>query len=315
MATGADFVWLRCRRIAGIDVGRAAVKLVVLQRTLWRWRLESYRVVTVKPSGPDAVQEAVAGALAETVRPCRVVASLPATQALIHSLALPGPVPDRDIESWVLQAASKHLPCASDDVLMDYCRVGDGNTIMLAAIKKDLATRRTEQLRHCGLEPDVLDLDALALRRSIVVDPAFGDQADHGRVLLVDAGAASVRLHALQGSQILYSREQLSSGLQDLSPEDMRWRLVQEVRRALQLFQASSASGAWTRVILAGGYAAVADLDVQLSELAGVNVVLADPFVNLQIHPGLDPGELAKLKTTLAQACGLAISQVARCRG
>jgi type IV pilus assembly protein PilM len=202
------------------------------------------------------------------------------------------------------------MPCALDDVLMDFHRARDGNTIMLAAMRKDIAGRRTDLLRRCRLTPDVLDLDALALRRSTVAVYDGRHLPADSRVVIVDIGAASVRLHALQGVHIVYSREQLISGLQDLSPENVRWRLVQEIRRALQLFQASFSCGVWAKVILAGGYAAVAGLDAELSELTGVHVALADPFANMLIRPGLDLRELAGLKTILAQACGLAMSQV-----
>jgi len=308
---GRDFIWSRSRRLAGIDIGRAAIKLVVLQHAMRRWRLDAYRIMPLMSADAEAVPQALLEARAGLAsRQCSAATSLPATQALIHRLELPGVVSVSEMEAWVLQAARKQLPCALNEVLLDFYRVDDGSAVMLAAMKKDTVERRTDLVRRGGWTPKVVDLDALAMGRSTLASPGRHHLQRNNRIVIVDLGESSVRLHALRGDQILFSREQMISGLQGLSLPDLRERLVQEIRRALQLFHASSVPGVWRDVILAGGYAAVAGLDAHLSERAGVNVSQIDPFRSMLINPDLDMGELVELKTTLAQACGLAMSQV-----
>jgi type IV pilus assembly protein PilM len=304
--TVASFAWPRWRRVAGVDIGRAAIKIVVLQRTMWRWRIEAFDVVALKSAGADEVQQTLPVMLAHLqVQPTVVATSLPATQALIQNLQLPGPVSDTELETWTMQAARTQLPCAISDVYVDFYRLEENNSVLLAAMRKDVALRHIAAFRDCVLSPAILDLDVLALRRS-----AGHAGTDGNRMLIVDVGANSVRLHALQGVQIIFSREQLTSGLQDLPLPDLRRRLVQEIRRVLQLFLASSASGAWRCILLAGGYAGVEDIQNQVAEHTGMQVVLANPFHAMTIRPGLDQGKLATLQTSLAHACGLAMSKI-----
>jgi type IV pilus assembly protein PilM len=302
----ASSAWSRWRRVAGVDIGRAAIKIVVLQRTLWRWRLEAFDVVALKSTGADEVQQTLAVMLARLqAQPTVVATCMPATQALIQNLKLPGPVSDTELETWTMEAARTQLPCAITDVFVDFYRLEENNSVLLAAMRKDAAQRHIAAFRDCVLSPAILDLDVLALRRS-----AGHAVTDGNRMLIVDVGATSVRLHALQGVQIIFSREQLTSGLQGLPLPDLRRRLVQEIRRVLQLFLASSASGTWPCILLAGGYAGVQDIQNQVAEHTGMQVVLANPFHAMTIRPGLDQSKLATLQTCLAQACGLAMSKV-----
>lgn len=83
--------------------------------------------------------------------------------------------------------------------------------------------------------------------------------------------------------------------------------IVTEVARSLDYFRSSTHQPEIREVILSGGCALIRDFPRLLSERIGMDVVIAEPFRNIQIPKKFDRSYLEEIAPIAAVAIGLAI--------
>ncbi len=203
---------------------------------------------------------------------------------------------------------------------MDFCRLPDhgracrpDQDALLVACRRTEVMRRVALLEQCDLRAVVVDLDALALSRVV------GDAGPDTVQVVLDLGACGFRLHAFAQGRLLYSRTHqagvsslagpaaLSSQVAEPAPVS---GLVQEIRRAIQLFLISTACEQEVIIKLAGGQAVLPGLTDGISTACGRPVSRVQMLPDLTVHARVRQAFWQASVPRLSLACALAM----RCR-
>lgn len=251
-----------------------------------------------------------------------------------------------ELEDQIRFEADQYIPYPLEEVALDFEVLGSTPKnpnrieVLLAACRNENVEAREAALTLGGLKAKIVDVEAYALERAYqLLEPQLVQTPGRGNltVAIVDIGATMTTLSVLHNGRTVYNREQLFGGLQlteeiqrryGLSwaqaglakkqgglPEDyytevlqpFKEALVQQVSRSLQFFFASSPFGDLDCILLAGGTAAIPDLDHLIQQRIGTRTLVANPFANMALNKRINAGMLASDAPALLIACGLAM--------
>ena len=82
--------------------------------------------------------------------------------------------------------------------------------------------------------------------------------------------------------------------------------IVRQAQRSLQYFVSSSSTGIEC-IVLAGGCAAIQNIDKLIENHAGIPVYIANPFINMSLSPEINRKNLSGLAPAMMINCGLAL--------
>jgi Tfp pilus assembly PilM family ATPase len=183
----------------GIELrdGAVTVACVRIGRTP---RLNTFVSVPVSPAREGESRD---DALARTVRELwekyelavyPSAAALDAKDCILRQIVVPF-THEEKIRRMIRFEAENYLhACAIEDVVVDYFKVdevGGKAGILLVAGRKETIQNRLAALGRGGVDPEILDLDVVALFNAFVVSPQYRAQ---GATIVIDVGAEAVRL-------------------------------------------------------------------------------------------------------------------------
>lgn len=305
----------------GIDIGVAAIKLAAMRWRRRRWCLQAC-VVQPLPDGradcgepdPGALQECLTTALARLSVPGRDAAvALSCPDAITRTVSLDADLSDQEMENRMAIAAEQHLPFPLSDANLDFCQLPAGDTagssgpfveqdVLLVACRRKLVEQRVALLEEAGIRAVVVDLDGLALGR------LAGAMAPGAAQVILDLGACGFRLHAFAQGRLLYSRNHHVGVLPvTMTESDQVSRLVQEIRRAIQLLLISAACDQDITITLAGGRAALPALATRIAAVCGRPVDRIQLPSEVVPHTRLAAAQWHGSVPQLALACALAM--------
>ena len=87
--------------------------------------------------------------------------------------------------------------------------------------------------------------------------------------------------------------------------------LMQQIRRAIQMFLTTSGLEKVDYLLVSGGTAALEGLERLLTDELGIHTVIADPFHGMTIGDSLEASDLEKVAPQLMVATGLALRSFA----
>jgi type IV pilus assembly protein PilM len=123
-----------------------------------------------------------------------VAACLDAKDCILRQIVVPF-TQEEKIRRMIRFEAENYLHAwAVEDVVVDFLKVdeiGEKSGILLTAGRKDTIRDRLAVLQEGGVDPEVLDLDVVALFNAFSRSPQF---LDDGTVIVIDLGADAVRL-------------------------------------------------------------------------------------------------------------------------
>ncbi|TMO87062.1 pilus assembly protein PilM, partial [Pseudoalteromonas ruthenica] len=195
-----------------------------------------------------------------------------------------------------------------------------------------------------GFDTKVVDVETYALSRSLDVSyAALPEDAKDKVVALVDIGAVMTLVSVVQKGETIYTRDQVFGGEQytntivsyynknfdeaerakctsDLPPNytfevlaPFQTSLLQQVRRAVQMFLTTSGKDQVDYIVLSGGTAMIEGLDRLLIDELGIHTVVVDPFASMEIGSKVDQELMQKHKAQFAVAAGLALRSFSAC--
>ncbi len=341
----------------GVDIGTSNIKIVQLRPQDGKFVLETYGLVNVayqlsnKDSGRAIDHTAdVLKKLAEQsqVTTTKIIASLPNSVVFTSVIEIPK-IPDDEIKSAVESEAKKYVPLPLEEVALSWITIEDkkkkinldtnlgnlskpesnGNTkILLTAVPTIVVDNYLKVFSLAGMEPMALEIEALALIRSLV-----GDDLD--TLLVIDIGAKNTSVNLVDSGYLKLSKnlgvggdtittsiaqslnvsfvraEQfkkdfgLSSQGQSL-PQVMRPILDIIKNEAAQLVSLYESRGdRIDKILLSGAGSKIPSLSQYFSSL-GKPVVMANPWTNIMYPEKLRP-VIEPLGLNLAVATGLAM--------
>ncbi|MFP8968117.1 type IV pilus biogenesis protein PilM [Pokkaliibacter sp. CJK22405] len=349
--------WLSFKQqsLLGIDIGTTGVKLVELARRRKQFELLSYAVVPyangqfIDPMLPDI--ETMSAAILEAIKVSgtsskRVAIAVNGASVITREIEIQSDGTDEGNERAVYDQADQIIPYSLDDVIIDYCSVGEPNPrtglqpMFIAACRKDQVESQEQLLEAVSLDCRLIDVDTLAIGRAL--KQSLGAQSlrpEKGLMLLLDIGAMRSVLYAFDDERLVYSREHDFGDKQLREPpaanpfeyndnpfsydeesapepakqsapltEADRYRetLGNQLQRALELFAEAQPESMIGCLVLAGGGACQQGLAMSVGKHLGIKVHQANPLAGIKRPAKLD-AELQQRAPSLMTACGLAM--------
>lgn len=348
--------WLRRQpeRMLGLDISSTAVKLLEFSRSGERFRVEAYAVEPLAPEAVeeknivdvDAVGEAVRRAVERSgTRTRRAAVAVAGSGVITKVIEMEAGLSDAEVEAQIEVQADQYIPYPLDEVALDFevlrplGEQGDRVEVLLAACRRENVDLRQAALEAGGLEAQVVDIEAYAMKRafSMLIAPRLSEQWENGVLAIMDIGATMATLAVLQRERSLYTREQLFGGRQlteaiqrryGLSleeagrakregglPEDYRDTvlepfidsLLQQVTRSLQFFFSSTSHDRVDGIVLTGGCAAIEGLADRVEQQLQTPTLIANPFTDIEVAARVQSEQLTKDSPALMIAAGLAL--------
>ena len=295
------------QRCIGIDISQHAIKIVELSRSQGRFKLQGYAMEPL----PAGLMDDQTGAEAKSVVPVLVraleqaavmardaIIAVPDGQVICKTLEVEAGLSEVELELHVRLEAEQHIPCALDDMALDFevlehlsSQPGRVNVLMAACRQEALEWHRSV-LTGAGLIPRVVAVQSHALGRGVGAMTA--GLARDVAVAVVDGAARAGVLSIVQQGRVIYSRELAGAHAFEVT-------LVEHLQHELELF------GPVGLIVLAGEAAVVPGLARRVESRLGTPTRIANPFIQMDHTPTLTPEALLCDAPLLLTACGLAL--------
>jgi type IV pilus assembly protein PilM len=293
----------------------------------------------------EAVSETIAKCWKRLGTSTRFVAmALPGSAVITKKINLPANLREIEMEIQVESEANQYIPFALEEVNLDFQVIGpvpadpDSVEVLLAASRKEKVEDRVAAAEAVNLKPVVMDVESYATQAAFdLVIAGLPGEGKERIISLVDVGASATKFTLVKDGQQLYSREQAFGGgllTQDIMraygmnmeeseavkrsaspPENYEAEVLhpfleslsQEVLRAHQFFFTSTPHSEVNHIIMAGGASLLPGVAEIVGQRSGVDTVLANPFVAMEISPRIKAKQLRSDAPSLLVACGLAL--------
>jgi type IV pilus assembly protein PilM len=257
---------------------------------------------------------------------------------------------DAELESQIAIEADSLISYPLDEVNIDFEKLAINEAdpskvnVLLSAARTESVQARVGALEVANLKAGVVDVESYALSRAMdIYYQQLPSDAYNKCVAVVDIGAVLMLVSVVQEGETIYTRDQVFGGDQytnsivayynksfdeaeigkttgDLPPNytfevlaPFQTSLLQQVRRAVQMFLTTSGKDQVDYIVLTGGTAMIEGLDRLLIEELGIHTVVAEPFANIEISPKVDRNMLQRHRTQFAIATGLALRSFSSC--
>jgi type IV pilus assembly protein PilM len=312
---------LRSGATVGVDLGRRAIKVVVI-----RWGSPPRLVYAARHGTPDGAVEggvirnaaALSAALREALRGAGVtgargVLGIQGRTALVRTFLVP-PMPKDELKTAVRWEAERQLPLRIEEAVLDAQVVRhvteDGQPrleVLMAAVPERDALSYYQVANDAGLDVAALEVSSLALARALTSD-------DKALTAAIDVGSDATETVIAHPALPPVCRT-LPVGGDDLalpptSPTTPGWKdLLEGVARSFEYFQAQARVGKIERVVVTGEGAVVSAVARVLAVELDVPVSIGDPLSRVTIAPNVN-GDLREQPATFAVAVGLALRTI-----
>ncbi len=215
------------KAVVGLDIGNTTIKVAEVRVSGGRPRITALGVI---PTPPDSVQqsvvtdpEALTAAIKELlasagVREKRVVSSVGGQQALVVRIIEVPKMSEKELAETMKWEVERHVPFASSELQMDYKIIDRPDAppeaqtmdVFLAVAQQEMITTHVDTLIEAGLDPVAIDVEPLALARSLVEvqDPERQKQT----VAIVNIGALFTDLSIVRDGTLLFQRTIATGG-------------------------------------------------------------------------------------------------------
>jgi type IV pilus assembly protein PilM len=329
----------KSKSILGVDVGTSNIKIAQVTHDSQRV-LDTYGMVTVAADmnsrNNDGTIKRVAEVLKELMQQARVstkrcVASLPNASVFTSIIDMPK-MTSKELDSAMEYEGKKYIPLPISEMNLSWSVVSQNaqtNTIkvLLTAVPKLVIENYIRLFDLAGLQPEVMDIEALALLRSLVFE---GEKNN----AIIDIGAKSTSLIIIKngllqlsrnigvGGDAITSRIAQTLGISDIRAEQFKRDfgvsdstflpdaikpvlagIKNEIKQLLSIYQGQGSP--INKVVIVGGGAQLPGLVGFLSDM-GVAVEIGNPL-RLVAYPKASETVLKRFSLHLPVAIGLAL--------
>ncbi len=336
----------------GLDISDFSFKLAGVISSKNTFELINYNTANIPPGYFDngkiikhqecanLIRELIGSAQGPKIKTKFAHVCLPEKHTFIKILHLP-PMSEAEIPSAIDWAAEHHLPFSLDEIYFDYHVFKVKNPdhsipVIIGAAPKEIVDDYTKMIKLADLAPLSLEIEALAIARSIYPWENSMDKTE----VIIDLGASRSSLIICANNAVEFSlslpisgnkiTEIISQTLQ-LSPKQAETakiicgfdphkcqggiklimdqeldKLAKEIKDGLKYYQTNiTKSNNIEKIILVGGGANMIELSSVLTEKVGIPTAVADLSEHIKINHHLNIKNQTLL--SLATAIGLAI--------
>ena len=251
---------------------------------------------------------------------------------------------EEELASQIEIEADSLIPFPLDEVSLDFETLDVNESdpskvnVLLSAARTESIEARVAALDAGDFHAKVIDVESYAVGRGYDLCLAqLPDDAKDKVVAIVDIGSTVTLFSATDAGKHIYSRDQMFGGEQytrsivsyynksfeqaeeaktsnDLPPNytfevlaPFHTVLMQQIRRAIQMFLTTSGQEKVDYLLISGGTAALEGLESLLTDELGIHTVIANPFKEMEVGESVDKDELTAVAPQLMVATGLAL--------
>jgi type IV pilus assembly protein PilM len=213
----------RQKRVVGLDIGQDSVKVVELTQAGGELEMVHHGIAQVKSGGTrpreDEVDKKLLQAIADAFESSGLQVSQVCSAVSGESVIVrPIPMPQfqtktaDEYEMAVRGEAKDFIPFEMDDVVFDYQRLGEkteeekgkSTEVLIVAVKRDLIMRHLSVLDTAGLDPQIIDVDSIALVNSVI---AGSDLDPKEAVVVVNIGSGVTNIAIMRDEMTRFTRD------------------------------------------------------------------------------------------------------------
>ena len=246
-----------------------------------------------------------------------IVLSLPEPQVFTRTIKFPM-LTDAEISSAVKWEAEQYIPIPIAEAIIQHTILSRNEkstppevTVLLVAAPRNMVSKYTKLIEMSGLNPVAVETELIALTRAL---------APPGRtVLLVDLGAIATSIAIARDGLLSFSRSipvageaftrAVAQGLGVNLPQAEEYKktyglessqlegkvkyalgsvirlVTDEIKKAVSYYQTEEHGEIPTGVVISGGGSGMPNMISTLSELLGMEIMIANPFTNVKMDP------------------------------
>ncbi|WP_068547236.1 pilus assembly protein PilM [Thalassotalea crassostreae] len=257
---------------------------------------------------------------------------------------------DDELASQIEIEADSLIPYPLDEVSIDFEKLDVNESdpskvnVLLSAVRTETIEARVAALDAGGFHTKVVDVESYALSRaSSLCIPMLPDDAADKTVAYIDIGATMTLFTVTEDGNNIYTRDQLFGSEQytrsivsyynktfeeaeqqklsgDLPPTytfevlaPFQTTLIQQIRRAIQMYLTFSGKDKLDYLVISGGTAGLENIQELLTAELGIHTVIANPFNDMVISEQINEQALALVAPQLMVASGLAMRSFSPC--
>lgn len=251
---------------------------------------------------------------------------------------------DAELARQIELEADSLIPYPLNEVSLDFERLETNQTdpskvnVLLSAARTESVQARVTALGSAGFIAKVIDVESSALSRAaeLCLDQLPEDAAEKV-VAVIDIGATMTLLSIVEGDKNLYTRDIAFGGeqysrsimnyynktyeeaeqakiLADLPPSysfevlaPFQTMLLQQIRRAIQMYLTTSGKEQVDYVLISGGTSLLEGIDTLISDELAIQTVVANPFRYMELAATVNRQQLTEKAPCLMIATGLAM--------
>ena len=320
----------------GLDIGTHSIKMVHIKKQHSGFKLVNYEVRSTVPAGTEYIisdlrKERYAPIVAEMMKTMhinprkvkRIVSSVGGDNTSIKQIKTIF-LPEDELDSALFFEAKKHLPISGSDMLLDYQVLSveektNNMNILLASTTRELLNQHTEILSTCGLNPGIVDIEALGVANCFALNTFVED----GTYVILNIGAHKTNM-VIYGPQSKFFTRDISwggyhftrdlmrlndmsfeqaeehkftngikkakaagssesLGMLDITEKTTEEQIALETKRSLRFYVKEAGNSDFRKILLVGGSAKIAGLPEYLQEALNMPVEVYNPFVGLEL--------------------------------
>lgn len=264
-----------------------------------------------------------------------VAIAIPRSSAMVKTITIDNRLTPDEIEARVWMEANRLFPDLINDIYLDFAVTGlvgdDGNQaeVMIIACRKNQLQPYLEMITQAGLKAKVVDINYYALERVLPILIEQGNDNKTNAVLNVSFSL--INLLVIKDGKLIYTHEvnydgstllQLANEWNENREDDNDHRAQQitdaltqylsiHLKHTMQFFFTSRPNVWIDRIYLADDCAAeIPGLADFIKAEVNKEVVLANPFIGMDIAPEVDQDKMKQYAPALLLSCGVALSKV-----
>ncbi|MHB8232620.1 MAG: type IV pilus assembly protein PilM [bacterium] len=208
----------------GIDIGSSSLKVLELSKSGRKYYIEALDLVDL-PAGSASGGTINDGASVASylksslsnlgIKEKKVSIGIPCKHVIIKTIEMPK-MKARELDSSIYYEAQRYITYDMNEVFLDYIVLGDSpnisgsvsdagsNLIMIVAGKKDIINNQIDFIHQCGLNPNIVDVDCIALENMFNFN--YPEEFDE-LIAIIKIGASETNVHVLQKGVNLFRRD------------------------------------------------------------------------------------------------------------
>lgn len=328
------------KKTVGLDIGHYYVKLSELTEKQGKYYLSGFGIERLSDDSHQARILAIKKVVEESgISTNKVNISVCGPSVIVRYILLPR-MTKSQLKSAVRYEAEKYIPFNIEEVILntpvlEEQRDDNKIRVLVVAAKKSSIESYVKLVEDCGLELQLIDVDSFALINSFLLNNP--EEQSEGIVALLHIGAELTTINILKDRVSHFMRD-ITIGGKDLTkmvaeklnmdktdaenikcnPKDREEEifsiitpvlnnLLGEISLSFSYYEDQLERGIG-KVFLSGGSSKLKGLEKFLSSNLGMEVVMWDPTLNLQVNPALNQERLKSCLPMLTVSIGLALS-------